>query len=124
MGLFFTSKKKERKVAIFDIGSGSVGAALALIPTDGQAIPTILKSFRTEITEKESLDFETFLNDMLKALDSSIQKLYAAKLGSFDEIVCVLTSPWYLSETRVIKMEKEHSFIFDKKFLKSMKENS
>lgn len=114
MGLF-SSKIKERKIAIFDIGSGSVGGALALIPVDGKGIPTILKSFRTEIAEREELDFDTFLNDMLKALESSIDKLYQEKLGAFDEIVCVMTSPWYLSETRVVKMEKEHSFVFDQK---------
>ncbi len=114
MGLF-SSKKKERKVAIFDIGSGSVGGALALIPVDGKSIPTILKSFRTEIAERDELDFDTFLKDMLVALNSTIEKLYQEKLGAFDEIVCVMTSPWYLSETRVVKMEKDHSFVFDQR---------
>lgn len=113
MGFLFSSKKKEKRVAIFDIGSGSVGASLVLIPTDGKSIPTIVKSFRTEIQEREDLDFDTFLKDMLEALKSSVKKLHDEKLGTFDEVACVMTSPWYLSETRVVKMEKEHSFIFD-----------
>lgn len=112
---FLSSSKKERQVVIFDIGSGSVGGAIARIPTDGKSIPTIIKSARTEIVFQNELDFDLFLKDMLKALNETATKLYKAKLGAPDEIFCVLASPWYLSETRVIKMSKEHSFLFTKK---------
>ncbi len=114
MGLF-TSSKKERIVAIFDIGSGSVGGAITRIPADGKEIPTIIKSARTEVPIRDDLNFSVLLEDMLLALNATATSLYEGKVGVPDEIVCVLASPWYLSETRIIKIAKEHSFVFTKK---------
>jgi hypothetical protein len=115
MGFFSSSNKKERLVAIFDIGSGSVGGAMTIVPSEGNGIPTILKSVRTEVSYHDELDFNLFLNDMLKALNSTAEALYKSKLGAPDEIVCVLASPWYFSETRIIKMTRDHSFLFTSK---------
>ena len=114
MGLF-TSSKKERIVAIFDIGSGSVGGAITRIPADGKEIPTIIKSARTEVPIREDLNFSVLLEDMLVALNATATSLYEGKVGAPDEIVCVLASPWYLSETRIIKIAKERSFVFTRK---------
>lgn len=113
MGLF--SPKKEKLVAIFDIGSGSVGGALVKIPKDGVSLPTIVKSTRTDIVTRKEIDFDLFLKDMILALGFASRSLYQSKLGAPDEIVCTLASPWYISETRLIKMSKEHSFLFSKK---------
>lgn len=116
MGLFFKSeKKKENIIAIFDIGSGSVGGAIVRIPNDGKHIPTIIKSVRAEVISREELDFKTFTSDMLDALGSTARMLYDSKLGAPEEIHCVLASPWYLSETRVVKLAREHSFAFTQK---------
>lgn len=115
MSFLFTSAKKEKIVAIFDIGSGSVGGAITRISLDGKTIPTIIKSVRTDVAYHDELDFNIFLEDMLKALGTTADALYKSKLGAPDEIVCVLASPWYLSETRIIKMTREHSFEFTSK---------
>ena len=115
MGLF--SSKKEKLVAIFDIGSGSVGGMLVSIPKDGKSLPTIIKSTRTDIVTRKELDFNLFLKDMILALGFATRALYQSKLGAPDEIVCVLASPWYISETRLIKTSKERSFIFTKKMI-------
>ena len=64
MGLF--SSKKEKLVAIFDIGSGSVGGMLVSIPKDGKSLPTIIKSTRTDIVTRKELDYNLFLKDMMK----------------------------------------------------------
>ncbi|HAE36840.1 MAG: hypothetical protein UR85_C0003G0014 [Candidatus Nomurabacteria bacterium GW2011_GWF2_35_66] len=112
---FSFSSKKEKMVAIFDIGSGSVGGAFVTIPSDRNKLPTIIKSTRVDIVEREELDFNVFLKDMILALGFASRNLYQSKLGAPDEIVCVLASPWYISETRLIKISKEHSFIFTKK---------
>lgn len=116
MGFLFSSKK-EKIVAIFDIGSGSVGGALVRIPTDKKNLPVIIKSTRVEIVEREDLDFNLFLKDMILALGFASRNIYQSKLGAPDEIICVLASPWYISETRLIKMSKEHSFTFTTKII-------
>jgi len=38
MGFLFSPSKKEKIVAVFDIGSGSVGGALVRIPLSGEGI--------------------------------------------------------------------------------------
>jgi AMP phosphorylase len=109
---FSKPQKKEKIVAIFDIGSGSIGGAIVRIPNTNKSIPTIIKSVRTEIAYHDELDFNLFLKDMLVALKTTANGLYDAKLGAPDEIVCILASPWYLSETRIVKMSRDHSFVF------------
>lgn len=115
MGFLFKSKKKDKIVAIFDIGSGSVGGAIVRIPLIDSGIPVIIKSVRTDIKFHENFDFNSFMNEMARALDLTANSLYKMKAGVPDEIVCVLASPWYLSETRVVKMAKEKSFTFTKR---------
>lgn len=116
MGFLFSSKK-EKLVAIFDIGSGSVGGAFVKIPADSKSLPTIISSTRVDIVERDNLDFDLFLKDMILALGFASRNLYQNKLGAPDEIVCVLASPWYISETRLIRMSREHSFTFTKKII-------
>ncbi|MCX6754859.1 MAG: hypothetical protein NTU81_03470 [Candidatus Nomurabacteria bacterium] len=115
MGFLFTSKKKERIVAIFDIGSDSIGGAIVRIPLDGKIVPEIIKSIKNvEIKFRENLDFDLMMLDMNSALYSAAKSLHDKKSGAPDEIFCVMASPWYLSETRVIKLKKENPFIFSK----------
>ena len=115
MGFIFTSEKKEKLIAIFDIGSGSVGGAIVKVPLSGNGVPIILKTTRTDIKFHDNLDFNSFLKDMNTALGMSANSLMEMKIGAPEEIHCVLASPWYLSETRVVKMTKEKSFIFTKR---------
>ena len=116
MDFLFSSKKKDKIIALFDIGSGSVGGAIVQIPTDGKGVPTILKSVTNEIKFHKRLKAKNFMKDMISALDLTVNALYNKKVGVPDQIVCVLASPWYLSETRVIKMKREKPFIFTKRF--------
>lgn len=116
MGLFSKSKNNEELVAIFDIGSGSVGGAIARIPkSNTKKIPSIIASQRTEIKFRNELDFNIFLEDTLDALKTTAKAICDAKVGAPDRIECVLASPWYVSETRLIKLSREHSFVFDNK---------
>ncbi len=115
--------KKEKIVAVFDIGSGSVGGAIVRMPQGEKSVPTIIKSSRVDISFHDELNFSVFLNDMIKALKETSEAIYNSKVGAPDEIVCVLASPWYLSETRIIKMVHEHSFFFTSKLADEMLES-
>src|SRR5680860_115844 len=122
MGFLFGKKKnKEELIAIFDIGSGIIGGAIARIPKDDYSLPIILKSTRTEINyNKDKLNTNTFIRNMLKALDETIKDIYDMKLGAPSQIVCVLASPWYSLETRVVKTKKDSKFVFTKKIADKM----
>ena len=111
----FSSTKKEKLVAIFDIGSGSVGGAIARIPSDTKKAPTILFSTRVLIDNHEHGNFDDFLLKMTKALHDTAQQLYGKRIGAPQKIFCVLGSPWYLSQTRIIKMTKEKPFVFSRR---------
>ena len=114
MGFLFT-QKKEKTIDIFDIGSGSVGGATVSVPVDDKKFPTIIKSVRSEINFKENHDFNSLMKEITKALEISSNSLFHKKGGSPEKIVCVLTSPLYISETRIIKMKNANSFIFTQK---------
>lgn len=114
MGLF-GKKNTEKTIAIFDIGSGGVGGALVHVSSNEKSLPTILKSVRTEIASRDELDYNLFLADMLKALDTTAVELYKSKTASPKSVSCIMASPWYLSETRVIKISRDHSFVFTQK---------
>lgn len=116
MGFIFSSQKKERVVAIFDIGSGSVGGALVKIPANNQGIPVIIKSVpNNEIKFSKDLNFNSLLKNMTSALYLTAHSLYLKKSGAPDEIFCFMSSPWYLSETRIIKMTRDKPFLFNKR---------
>lgn len=113
MGFFGENKNREKVVAIFDIGSGSVGGALVRIfpPVDGvQKAPTIISQSRVDIAFQDELDFETFFVDMQKSLYQSANDIYNAKMGAPEEIICVLASPWFIGETRELHIEKPEPF--------------
>ncbi len=114
MGIF-SKKEKSELVAIFDIGSGSVGGAIARISKESNSIPHILASVRTEIAFRDTLNFKDFLPDMAFALGKTAQALYNTKSGAPERVICTLASPWYVSETRLIQIEREAPFIFTQK---------
>jgi hypothetical protein len=115
MGFLFETKQRDRTIAVFDIGSGSIGGALVRIPADKNKIPVIMKTERTDIKDRKSFDFSMFLKDMISAMSSTANSLYHQKAGAPEEIFCVMASPWYLSETRVIKLSREKPFTFTRR---------
>lgn len=114
MGFLFGSKNKEKLIAVFDIGSDSVGGAIVKINKLSK-YPTIIKSVRSEISYDQDVNIDILLKNMIKALNSVSSALYNSKKGSFSEIICMMASPWYLSENRIVKMSRDHSFVFTKK---------
>jgi hypothetical protein len=117
MGIFGENKNREKIVAIFDIGSGSVGGSLVRIfpiTKNGQRPPIIISQARTDIAFQDELNFETFFIDMQKALLETATEIYHSKSGAPEEIICVLASPWYVGETRQLHVEKQSQFTVTK----------
>ena len=101
MGIFSKSKKKEELILVFDIGSSSVGGALFYMQKSG--IPKIIFSIREMIALEEEFDFGRFLSLTMKTLGVVANKISMAGLGAPNKIFCVLSSPWYASQNRIIK---------------------
>jgi len=122
----FSQDKKGEVVLLYDIGSASVGAALVLLEENMK--PKILYSTRKNMVFQNELDFGRFTNSMeeiVKEVSLDVQKnglphLKFTKLGTLSpkKIYCTLASPWYASQTRIIKSAKEKPFTVTKEKIK------
>ncbi|MBI5139614.1 hypothetical protein HZA26_03320 [Candidatus Nomurabacteria bacterium] len=114
MGNWFSgllnSKKKDELFMVFDIGSSSVGGALFLAKESG--IPEIILSVRENIVLESELNPDRFLLLTIKALETVIGRLCLSGMGAPKQAFCVLSSPWYASQTRIIKFKKDTPFSF------------
>lgn len=113
MGFFSSSKKGGELVALFDIGSSSVAGALVYLKKNDK--PQVIFSCRERFEVGTEFKFDLFLNNTLKSLDLVATKISQAKLGSPKKFFCTLSSPWYGSQTRVVRFSKSESFVFNNK---------
>jgi len=118
MGIFFNSKNKKELALVFDIGSSSVGGAVFEIEKNG--IPKIILSIREPIILENKIDIDQFLSLALKSLESVAKRISTMGVGKLKNISCVLSSPWYASQTRIIKLEKNTPFVFTSKLADSL----
>lgn len=115
---FFSKKKKDELVLVFDIGSSSVGGAFFMMKENGS--PEIIYSFRESIIVLEELEINSFLTNTLKALKIVVAQMCLKGIGKPEKIFCVLSLPWFHPETRIIKYSKDESFVFNHKLVNSL----
>ncbi|KKR68817.1 MAG: hypothetical protein UU10_C0018G0006 [Parcubacteria group bacterium GW2011_GWF1_40_6] len=113
MGIFFGHKNKEELMLVFNIGSSSVGGALFLAQKSG--IPKIIFSTREPIPIEEQVEIDRFLSLTTQSLEIVAKKILGAGMGAPKRIFCVLSSPLYVSQTRVISYKKNTPFVFTTK---------
>ena len=117
----FSRKPKigQRFVVIFDIGSGSIGGAFASI--DPGRTPEIIFTTRRDIPFQEKLDFQRFLNSMIKELEEMFVVMQKAGGGiRVEQAFCVLASPWYASQTRIVRFSQPAPFSVTDKALSKL----
>ncbi len=115
MSIFRSGFKKEKIVAILDIGSASVGGAL--ISLNENSSPKVLVSFREDMVFQRDLNLDRFTSSMLVALERVLVKLEKSGEKKPHTFFCILSSPWYESETKIIGIKKDKSFIVTHKIL-------
>jgi hypothetical protein len=113
-------KKKEKLALVFDIGSSSVGGALFYMQSSG--VPKIIFSIREPIILEEKISPERFSFLTIRSLKIVADKIATKGLGAPYKIFCVLSSPWFISQTRTIKLEKNTPFVFTSKLADSLTE--
>lgn len=113
--------EKENLVLLFDIGSSSIGGVF--LKTQNSGIPKIVFSVRELIVLKEEINVEQFLSLTVKSLEVVVSKAYMAGFGKPDKIFCTLSSPWYVSQTRIINYTKNTPFVFTAKLADSLIQN-
>lgn len=118
MGIFFKKKEEKELALIFDIGSSSVAGALFEMQKSG--IPKIVLSVREPIIFENKIDADRFLLLTIKSLEAVVSRICMMGIGKPSKIFCILSSPWYASQTRVIKLEKNTPFLFTAKLADSL----
>ncbi|HJO89703.1 MAG: hypothetical protein QGH85_00420 [Candidatus Pacebacteria bacterium] len=121
------SKTKQSPFVIFDVGSGSVGVALATISAEDN-IPIVLYSTRVPIAYKENVYSDLFMKSMLTSFQNAsleiIQKgipnltKKGIKVKDISKVLCIFSSPWYKSQADLIKFKKEKAFDVSEKEIK------
>jgi len=123
--LFSRDKGSARLALVFDIGSASVGGALALF--EDEKTPKIIYAVRKDMVFQEELDTERLQSVMLKTVaetaadiqQNGISHLKFTRLGSHipRKAYCTLASPWHATQTRMIRLKKEKPFKVTRQFI-------
>ena len=109
----FSGHKKNELILVFNIGSSFVDGALFFAQSSG--IPKIIFSAQELIKIEKKVDIDHFLLLTIRSLEIVAKKFYKAGLGAPSQIFCVLSSPWHISQTRIINFKKNTPFIFTPK---------
>ncbi len=122
MSLF---KKKrplgQRFIAVFDIASASIGGSFVRL--DPGELPEIIFSIREDIPFQEKVQFNRFLDAMRRTLESVFVKMQKAGGGvAIEEAFCILSSPWYASQTRLIQYRRPEPFLVTRKGIQRLLE--
>ena len=116
------SPSKPHLTTIIDVGSSSIGAATVLLYPDKK--PKIIHSVRSGMIFQENFRFERFVISMLDALGKVTLELSSLSLPPYLDhtFLCVLASPWYASQTRILKKTFDRPTKIDEKFMAKIRE--
>ena len=120
MSLFNRKRKSgQHFIIVFDIGSASIGGAFASVETGKN--PEVIFTTRRDIPFQEKLNFQRFLASMIKTLEEMFITLQKAGGGvKVDQAFCVLASPWYASQTRLVHYNQPQPFTVTEKGLNKL----
>jgi len=119
MGIFsFDKNTKGTVVLLLDIGSASVGGALVTLNKEGKA--NILKTARKPMILQEKLNFQRFTNSMLTSLDEMLEELEKNAPAKPKKAICILASPWYVSQTRTVSVQEKNPVAITEKYLQGI----
>jgi len=121
-------KTKNNYSLVFDIGAGSVAASLVKF-TDKPGF-RVIYSVRELIQYQEKISSEKYLTYMITALNSASEKIqkqlssnpHTDRGGKMDvsRAFMIFSSPWCISQTKIIKVQKDKPFELTKKVLEKI----
>lgn len=125
---FFREKTGEEINLILDMGNGSVAGALVLFK-EGLA-PKIIYSKRLPLSLEKKKESENLFGSAMRILEEVVALIAKDgvaeihKAGVSDKKVrhtfCVLSSPWYISKTKILKIENREPISINKNFVDAL----
>ncbi len=114
----FRSSPKSKRTLIFHIGSESViGAFVYLEEFEGKIIPEIQHAVSVALPVSVEVTTPVLIGSMNKALQEVGLIMVNEKIGSPDEILCFLESPWYAAQARTVRVMKNVPFLINEKLI-------
>ncbi|MEI6238493.1 MAG: hypothetical protein WCP15_03100 [bacterium] len=114
-GLFL--KKENKKSFIFEVASGTVGGAV--VSFDNKFTPHIYKTQREIIPFNQSISGAELHSSMLSTLKTVYENLIPFG-KDINESHVVLSSPWIISETKILSAKLPRPTVISKNFIDSM----
>ncbi|MDO8555295.1 MAG: hypothetical protein Q7R75_01905 [bacterium] len=120
MFLFGGGKKTERDsvIAVFDIASSSVGGLL--FKKRKNQLPEILSSVRQDVVFGETSDFSARWRVFSEAFIAVAKNLKSDFSHTPDSVMCVFSCPWFTSQTKLVKIQREKNFQVKKDLIKTL----
>ncbi len=125
---WFSKKSGEELAVIFDIGSGSVGGALAIISKEHT--PKLLYTVRLPVVWQEKPEPGQFLASIIRTVhqvSENIERkgLLHLRFTKFSvrhikKIYAVFSSPWYISQTKILTIDKKSTILVTKDLIDSL----
>ena len=105
---FFSKTPKSKVVAVIDITSSSVGGALV---ESNEGCPVAVSAApRSPVNFLFDVSLEASLRCTAESLRLTAKKLKSLRSGKIDEVLCVFSSPWFSSKTKIITVTREKPF--------------
>ena len=117
----FGKKREKGTTLILHIGSSTVDSTVIRHWKDGKI--EVLAHSRIPTNFLLDVDFQAFWRVVKKSFEISLEKLQENFTGRPDSVVCVFTSPWFISQTKIATIEREEGFLVDEKLFNKLVEN-
>jgi cell division ATPase FtsA len=111
----FSFGEKGEVIAVFDIGSASVGGMLFRKKENGK--PEILIAERVDIKVGEEIEKHLFNRHLEEAFRKLLVLIRKNSPALPDTSLCVLSSLFYVSQTKIIRVRRGESFKVEKNFI-------
>jgi len=123
----FLNSNKEQVAILIDIGNGSTTGAIAVFSKEEKPrFIYVVKKFFVISDKVEGLKLEAEMNSLLEQMLVLLtqkgfeHKYWTGKKKKFDKIIISFSSPWFISKTKNIHLEKDKEFIISKTFLEGI----
>jgi len=119
MSLFsFLKKNRQSYSLVFNIGSGSVsGGVVRFTEAPGENVTFYAKE---NITFQEEIDISKHLDLMKSALTTLASKIQKGGPKKIDRVFYIFSSPWSVSQTKVIKIKENKAFKITESYLNNI----
>ncbi len=118
------NSNKEQVAILIDIGNGSTTGSVVVYSKDAKPkFIYVVKKFFVISDKVDGLKLEAEMNSLLEQMlailtqKSFEHKYWQGKKKKFDKILISFSSPWFISKTKNIHLEKDKEFVISKNFL-------